>query len=872
MAARHNIAPGNRKTSMTLAAGTRLGPYEILSPLGAGGMGEVYKARDTKLDREVAVKVLPASLARDPAALARFEREAKAVAALSHPNILAVHDFGTSGETTYAVMELLEGESLRQRLAEGALPPRKAAEIAREIALGLAAAHDKGIVHRDLKPENLFLTREGRVKILDFGLARQLGLPQAGDTHSPTAAPGTEPGTVLGTVGYMAPEQLRGQPADHRSDIFSFGAVLYEMLSGRRAFLGETAIETMNAILKEDPPELSTPGKAIPPGLERVVSHCLEKKPDERFQSARDLAFDLGTPLTGSVATGAAPTIPAPSRLRRRRLAFSLVGLAGLAIAFWAGTRLGTRTAASPVRVQRLTFRRGNVLSARFAPDGQTVVYGAAWEGKPSELFSVRTDSVESRSLGLDHANVLSVSPRGELAVLIGRGSFQSPASMGTLARVPLGGGAARELQEDVYAAAWAPDGESLAVMSRALSGKVRLDYPMGRALEESFSLDYQGVALSPGGEEVAFVDGETIWVSDRQGRKRALAKNLKLVQGFAWSRRTGELLFIGGRHESDEALRAVSKSGRERVVWPAASGFILHDVAPDGRLLLERATARRGVVWVPGDGAPTRDLGWLDGTALTDLSRDGSQILFSEYGEGAGSTRGVYVRRTDGSPAVRLGDGLPMSISPDGKWVLALTADAKQEIVLLPTGPGSPRKVPVEGLQPLGATFIGDGSRIAIFHSAAGEPPQVSIVGVEGGRPKPLRAEGVNVDVGLAFSPDGGRLAYGVADRRIMIASASGGAAMAVPGSPLDRCEGVTGWSRDGRSLILRNRCEIPGRLARMDLQTGERTDWKQLPLGDPAGVIAVSNLRFTADEAGYAYTYTRVVSSDLYIVDGLK
>jgi serine/threonine protein kinase/dipeptidyl aminopeptidase/acylaminoacyl peptidase len=859
---------------MTLVAGTRLGPYEILSPLGAGGMGEVYKARDTRLDRDVAIKVLPQSLARDPVALARFEREAKAVAALSHPNILAVHDFGSSGETTYAVMELLEGESLRQRLSDGALPTRKAAEIAREIALGLAAAHDKGIVHRDLKPENLFLTREGRVKILDFGLARQLGLAESGDTHSPTAAAGTEPGTVLGTVGYMAPEQLRGQPADHRSDIFSFGAVLYEMLAGRRAFHGETAIETMNAILKEDPPELSTSGKAIPPGLERIVSHCLEKKPDERFQSARDLAFDLGAQSTASVATGAAPTIPTPSRWRRR-LAFSVVGLAGLAIAFWAGTRLGTGSGVQKIRFQRLTFRRGNVLSARFAPDGQTVVYSAAWEGKPSELFSVRTDSLESRPLGLDHADVLSVSSRGELAVLIGRGSLQRPGVPGTLARLPLGGGAARELQEDVLSAAWAPDGETLAIMRTASNGKNVLEFPIGHAIEESFFLVRRFTISRKG--ELAYVDFTDagkfdLWVVDRGGKKRRLAEGLRSVDGISWSPRTGEIFFCGGRGAGDNAVRAVSLSGSERVIWPGAGNFALHDVAPDGRLLLERYTSRVGVAYVPGDGAPSRDLGWLDSTSLQDLSRDGSQILFAETGEGGGSSRGVYVRRTDGSPAVRLGDGRPMTFSPDGKWALTLAAGAKPEIVLMPTGPGSPRKVPIEGVQPLGAIFIGDGSRIAIFHSAPGEPPQVSIVGVEGGRPKPVRTEGVNVDAGVAFSPDAARIAYGVADRRIMITPISGGAAVSVPGAPLDGCEIISGWSRDGRSLILQNRCEIPGRLSRMDLQTGARTDWKEVQLGDPAGVIDVSDLHFTADGNGYAYSYTRAVSSDLYLVDGLK
>jgi Tol biopolymer transport system component len=838
-------------------------------------MGEVYRARDTKLDRDVAVKVLPSSLARDPAALARFEREAKAVAALSHPNILAVHDFGTSGETTYAVMELLEGESLRQRLAEGALPTRKAAEIAREIALGLAAAHDKGIVHRDLKPENLFVTREGRVKILDFGLARQLGLPQAGDTHSPTAAPGTDPGTVLGTVGYMAPEQLRGQPADHRSDVFSFGAVLYEMLSGRRAFLGETAIETMNAILKEDPPELSTSGRQIPPGFERIVSHCLEKKPDERFQSARDLAFDLGTLSTASAASGATTAIPAPSRWRRR-LAFSTVGLAGLALAFWVGTRLGTGSAAAHARFQRLTFRRGNILSARFAPDGQTVVYGAAWEGRPSELFSVRTDSFESRPLGLDHADILSVSSRGELAVLIGQGSFQSPAISGTLARLPLGGGAARELQEDVLSAAWRPDGETLAITRRASNGKNILEFPLGHAIEESFFLG-RPIAISRQGElaSVEFTEDDNLvdlWVTDRSGKKRRVVQGLRSIDGLSWSPKTGELFYYARRGVGDDALRAVSPSGRERVVWPGAGNFVLHDVALDGRVLLERYTSRSGVIYAPGNGAPGRDLGWLDGTTLRDISPDGSQILFTEYGEGGGSSPGVYVRRTDGSPAVRLGDGRPQNFSPDGKWVVTATTGEKPEIVLLPTGPGSPRRVPIEGIKPFGAIFIGDGKRIAVFHSAPGEPPQVSIVGVEGGRPKLVRSEGVKADLGVAFSPDGARFAYSVADRRIMIAPISDGPAEPIPGAPLGPCEIITGWSHDGRFLFLLDRCEVSARVARMDVQTGERTKWKDLQLGDATGIIRIEDPRYAADDRGYAYSYVRTVSSDLYLVDGLK
>jgi Tol biopolymer transport system component len=859
---------------MPLAPGTRLGPYEILAPIGAGGMGEVYRARDTRLEREVAVKVLPPAFAGDPAALARFEREAKAVAALSHPNILAVHDFGESNGARFAVMELLDGESLRQRLSEGRIPLRKAVEIAREIALGLAAAHEKGIVHRDLKPENLFLTRDGRVKILDFGLARQLRLPDTGDTQSPTVAPGTEPGTVLGTVGYMAPEQLRGQPADHRSDIFSFGAVLYEMLSGQRAFRGETAIETMNAILKEDPPEISARDIKAPPALERLISHCLEKRPEERFQSARDLAFDLGSLSTASSA--AEVPIQPPRSRSRRRLAFAAVGTLGLVAAFLAGRSQSTRRGEHPVTFRRLTFRRGNILSARFAPDGQTVVYGAAWEGRPSQLFTVRTDSIESRPLGVDHADAQSVSSKGELALVLSKGSFRSPGATGTLARMSLGGGAPRELLEHVRNARWAPDGENLAAILQAPNGKNRLEYPLGHVLEESFFLG-PVLALSPEGDLAAFFEYDTdnkasIWVADRSGKRRRLTAAWGSVSGLAWSRKTDEIFFVGGTTASDRALRAVTRTGRLRQIWPGAENIGLQDVADDGSVLLERYTSRRSVTWVAADGSE-RELGWLDGTSLRALSEDGSEILFAETGEGAGTSGGAYLRKTDGSPAVRLGDGNPRSLSPDGKWALSLSPGAAPKIVLLPTGPGSPRTVPVEGIQPLGATFIGDGTRIAIFHGSSNEPPLLSVVGLEGGRPKPVTAPDVNGDAGVAFSPDGRSVVYANANLKILVVSIDGSApARPLPGKGLEPHEDFTAWSADGRSVIVQGASETPIRLFKIDLLTGERSLWKEIQPADSSGIIGVGSVRFTPDGSAFAYSANRVSSSDLFLVEGLN
>ncbi len=295
---------------MTLTSGTKLGPYEVVAPAGAGGMGEVYRARDTRLNRDVAVKILPAAFARDPERMWRFQQEAQAVAALNHPNILAIHDFGEHEGSPYLVTEFLEGETLRARLGAGALPVRKATEYAEQIGRGLTAAHEKGIVHRDLKPENIFVTRDGRVKILDFGLAK---LSRTEEVHSDdlTRPSQTQAGVVMGTAGYMSPEQVRAQVADHRSDLFSFGAILYEMLSGKRAFEGDTSVEAMSAILKHDPPECAEVNRNVPPALDRIVRHCLEKNPEERFQSSRDVTFALGS--LSDTGSSPAHSVPAPT-------------------------------------------------------------------------------------------------------------------------------------------------------------------------------------------------------------------------------------------------------------------------------------------------------------------------------------------------------------------------------------------------------------------------------------------------------------------------------------------------------------------------------------------------------------------------------
>jgi hypothetical protein len=858
---------------MTLSAGSRLGPYEILAPLGAGGMGEVYRAKDPRLGREVAIKVLPASFSQDADRLKRFEQEARAAGVLNHPNITAVHDIGTStGDgAPYIVTELLEGETLRARLAGGAIAVRKAIDYAVQIAKGLAAAHEKGIIHRDLKPENLFLTSDGRVKILDFGLAKltQMEAGSGPQTNLPTAT-GTEPGVVMGTLGYMSPEQVKGKPADQRSDLFAFGAILYEMLSGSRAFHRDSAAETMSAILREEPPDLSATNKSVQPGLERIVRHCLEKNPEERFYSARDVAFDLEA-LSGVSGTTVVASAAGPSR----RLTLPAVVAAAILAALAAGYFLGKgRDTARPLSFHQLTFRRGTVLSARFGPDGKTVLYSASWDAEPTEVFVSAPGSPESRPLGIAGADVLAASSSGDLAVSLNSQVSTEFTRTGTLARVSAtGGGAPRQILEAVECADWAPNGQDLAVV-RTLDGTARLEYPIGKTLYESRGW-ISSPRVSRDGDRVAFIDhpsagddGGFPGVIDRAGKKTALTPPFSSVQGLSWSPDGSEIWFTAAE-VGNRALYAVSISGKPRLLARVTGSLTIQDAARDGRVLMVDENRRLGMSALAPGKTRERELSWLDWSRPAGLSRDGKTVLFYESGEGGGPGYSTYVRDTDGAPAVRLGEGQGMALSPDGKWAIALLhklTDA--HLVLYPTGAGQPRTLALQGLlQARGVRFLQDSRRFLVLANEAGKGDRVYLADIDGSKPRALTPEKVRGPGPL--STDGKRFSSRAPDRTAVAYSIEGGEPTPLVG--LQPGDIVLGWTSDDRALFVLRGSAPSAKIDRLDPTTGRREPWKELLPSDPTGVVRTSSVFVSPDGTFYVYAYSRVLSN-LYVVDGVK
>src|ERR1700686_2648579 len=755
---------------MNLGSGTKLGPYEIVSLLGAGGMGEVYRARDSRLRREVAIKVLPQALSLDADRMRRFEQEALATAALNHPNILAVFDIGTSEGSPYVVSELLEGETLRERLRSGAIPVRKTLDYAMQVAHGLAAAHEKGIIHRDLKPENLFVTKDGRVKILDFGLAKLTQPDSSSHTSMPTATHGTEAGVVMGTAGYMSPEQVRGMALDPRSDIFSFGAILYEMLSGKKAFHGETAADTMSAILKEEPPELSETNRNVSPALERIVHHCLEKNPESRFHSASDIAFDLEhlSGLSGSsakVAAGAGSGGFAKVTSRRGILIGSAAALLLAGTAFALGWLIGkARGGGSPAEYQQITFRTGSIGNARFTPDG-SIVYSASWDGGENQLYMSRTDDPGARELGIKDAELLAISKSGEMAIRLNTVGYGGYARSGTLARGPLGGGKPREVLNNVQDADWSANGESMAVVRyMPENSHWRLEYPVGKVLIDSINW-MSHPKISPDGKWVAFADHENtggddegsvaVIGADGQEKERKLSSGWTSLEGILWSPAGDEIWFTSTNTGSANNPRAVTLSGKLRTITNVPGGMWLEDLR-NGTVLTVTNHMRIGIRGAAPGGKEERELGWFGWSELSDISRDGRKILFEEEGDGGGPNYTVFLRDTDGSPPAKIGEGDGAAISPDARF--AITKPAKGgPLSLVPTGAGEARPLTHDAVSYGAVRFLPDGKRLLASGIEAGHGARDYLIDLATGDSKPITPEGI---AGVQVSPDGRSIA----------------------------------------------------------------------------------------------------------------
>jgi hypothetical protein len=868
--------------------GTKLGPYEITAKLGEGGMGLVYRAKDSQLGREVALKVLPEGLTADPERLARFEREAKLLASLNHPNIAQIYGLETSGGSPALVMELVEGPTLADRLAQGSLSVDESLSIARQIAEALEEAHEKGIIHRDLKPQNVKASMEGKVKVLDFGLAKAMDPAGAASgsrpggaagggavnlTHSPTltspAMGATVAGVILGTAAYMSPEQARGQAVDKRSDIWSFGVVLWEMLTGDSLFGGETVSDTLAAILTREP-DLSELPASTPPALRRLLSRCLERNPKDRLRDIGDAALELRdvTPAGGPEPAPAGVPSAGGSALRRvlwwPLVALAIVTSAAAAWMLWHVTPSGG-AARSLVSFEPKTFEREVIFNARFLPHDQGIVYSAATTGNVPELFMLTPEALAPKRLAPPGTHLLSISSDGELAVLTGASYLNQRFFEGTLARMTLDG-SPRPLVDRVREADWGPGG-TLAIVRRA-GGTDRLEYPLGKVLYETSGYVSEP-RVSPDGERVAFLDHQwwlddrgRVKVVDRSGKVQTLSEEFWAVEGLAWSK-DGQTLFFSGVSGAVELQpRAVTLQGApSRQVLSVPDSLSVLDVDHDGDWLAIKEQLRYGVVAHPKGGSDI-DLSWLDSCWGPSLSADGRTLLFTN-GRGGGNYT-VVTRRLDGSPITTLGEGNSYGFSPDGAWVAANIA-SPPGVVLYPTGAGTARHLelgPIEKVQYL--QWFPDGKSLLIRGSESSGVVREYREQATGGTPEPATPEGV---AGL-LKPDGTAVLAQDGSGDWKLYPLSEGEPSAAHGLRPD--DQVWAWDRDGASVFVHQPAEVPAQIERVDLSTGQRSVALTIAPQERVGLLRTSPGRPVFDASGdYSYEYVRVLSR-LYFVHG--
>jgi hypothetical protein len=833
-------------------------------------MARVYLAEDLKNERPVAIKVLRPEVA---AALGseRFIREIKTTARLTHPHILPLHDSGEAGGFLYYVMPYVEGESLRDRLnREKQLAVEDAVDIACDVAGALSYAHGRDVVHRDIKPENILLMA-GSALVADFGIARAVTV--AGGSHL------TESGFAVGTPAYMSPEQASGEPdVGARSDLYALGCVLYEMLAGQPPFTGPTAQAITARKLSESAPDVAVVRDSVPPAVAGTLGKALARVPADRYATAARFAEALRRSDKAWVTPSAARAGPVVSRraLLGSAAAAGLLGFAGGVL--WPTAR---RRAPS---FQRLTFQRGLIRTARFAPNPQTIYYGALWGGDVCRVYRVLLENpLSDPEDDWPPATPLAISSRGEVALCLGN-HFRGVLQSGTLALAPLSGGAPRERLEDVSFADWSPDGTELAVVRR-VEGRERLEFPVGNVVAEPSAELGQGFTfprVSREGDRVAFLaltasplTGRVATV-DRQGNTTILSPESPNLFGLAWN---GDEIWYTVSEERPlfrNAIHAISPDGSTRVVARIPGNASLHDISPDGAVLIARTNDRGGMAFRASGQDRERDLSLLDHSDIADISRDGSTILFTESGVGGGPAGSVYVRATGGGPAVRIGSGRGLALSPDGRWALAAAVTpgvANDHLTLLPLGAGEERRVERPGFtyyDRLGS-WLPDGQRLLVYARQGSGGYRHYVQEIDGDAIHPVTPESVSADSEL--SPDGALLA--VASRGgVDLYPVDGGEPRSVP----SRIEGsLVSWIDAG--LLVSPPSGTRSNPATdnvvsidvIDPTSGIRERWQDLQPQDPVGLMVLPTwFAATPDGSAYAYSWHRALS-DLYLVDGL-